>query len=61
MEKSTLIQHEHGLGEKVTTPAGSGYVTAIILELGGGTLYRVRVWGEEGLPIEIELYPEELS
>jgi hypothetical protein len=62
--ESTLIQHKFQLGEKITTPAGPGIVTRIILELGGSLVYGVRIWmgeGEDLQPVGIEAYPEELS
>jgi hypothetical protein len=61
---TTIIHHAHQLGDIVTTPAGSGIVTRIILELGGATIYSVKAWiGEPGevQPVEIEVYQEELQ
>jgi len=62
--RGLILSHFWDLGDQVTTPIGQGLVVALILEIGGGTMYRVRVWpgSQDGPepPIEIECYKEEL-
>jgi len=62
--RGLILSHFWDLGDQVTTPMGTGLVVALILDIGGATMYRVRVWthsdDEPSLPIEIECYREEL-